>query len=234
MCIRDSEVFEHVHAHAMNSATGFSSNVRDLLRFYSFHMRGNQAVLTDRSKRDMQRIQFEDGPYTWGLGFSIDDSGPERLVGHGGAYPGFMTASMLNPAKSLAVVVLTNAMDGRPQHFLQGILSVLRYAGDQSDKLGATASDDPVFYDRVAGYYGSRWGVSIVDRIDGKLVSVPTEAQLPGTQLARYEHLGNHVFKLAHGPKNGQFGETSEVVEVDGAVRVRAGLAEQTPFVFER
>lgn len=228
------EVFRHVHARAMNAATGFSSNIDDLLRFYEHHKFGNTTLLTDRSKREMQRLQFEDGAIAWGLGFRIDKSLTGQTVGHDGAYPGFMTSSMLDQGNDITVVVLTSAMDGQPQYFLQGIRNLLAYAASPvTSEAGGpteTSSDDARFIDSIAGYFGSRWGISIVNQLDGKLVMFPTNAPLPGDAIMRWDHLGDHHFKAVDGPKNGEFGETSEIVRVGDEWRIRSGIGEQRPF----
>ena len=228
------ERFDHVHARVMNSATGFSSTVRDLLAFYAAHRPGDDRLLSDVAKREMHRTQFEDGEYRWAIGFSVDQSAGVRSFGHGGAYPGFMTASARLPEYDTALVVLTNAMDGRPQFFLDGMTQLIRYAIEQAEALRATASDDPGFYDRLAGTYGSRWGVFIAGRLGGRLVTLPTAASDPAAAIARLEHQGEQRFKAIAGPQNGSFGEVSSIVEVDGEFRLRTGFAEQRPFRYQR
>ena len=232
---RERERFPHVHANAMNSATGFSSNVRDLLRFYSFHLCGNESLLSDRSKREMQRVQFLDSPLAWGIGFAIEHTGRESTVGHGGAYPGFMTASALNPASGLAIVVMTSAMDGNPQSFLRGIESLVNYAARNTEALQPLQSDNVALYDQLAGFYGSRWGVQAVDRVGGKLVTLFSgPAALPGEVAARLDYLGGSVFKVAHGPKNGMFGEKLTFVQDDGGYRMESGTGVVHRFPFKR
>ncbi|MBS02486.1 MAG: hypothetical protein CMQ24_07250 [Gammaproteobacteria bacterium] len=232
---RDREQFAHVHARAMNSATGFSSNVPDLLRFYARHQPGGGDFLSERSRREMQRVQFQDGPYAWGLGFAVDRSGAETTVGHGGAYPGYMTASAMNPATGVTIVVLTSAMDGRPQLFLNGIASLLRYAGAHAGELAADASDEPAYYDRVAGFYGSRWGVLAMERLGGKLVSIPLDLSLPpGDGIGRFAYLGDGRFRFDDGPQNGMFGEDLEFVEADSGFVMRSGTGDQGRFSFAR
>ncbi len=230
---RERETFAHVHARAMNSATGFSSNVRDLLKFYAHHLPGHGTFLRERSKREMQRLQFQDGPYAWGLGFAIDSSA--GTVGHSGAYPGYMTTSSMNPDSGVTIVVLTNAMDGRPQLFLKGIESVLRYVGANAERLRAASSDEPECYDQLAGYYGSRWGVFAIERLAGKLVSVPMDvAMMPGDAVARLDYRGGGRFELNDGPQNGMYGESLTFVAADGGHIVRSGTGEQQAFTFRR
>jgi len=118
---KPQEEFEQVHAEVMNSATGFSSNVPDLIQFYRHHLLGNEDYLPDRDKREMQRIQFIDKEYSWGLGFSVNRAGRSTLVGHGGGYPGFLTNSFMDQESKIIIVVLTNSLDGLPGEFAKGI-----------------------------------------------------------------------------------------------------------------
>src|SRR5690606_7646943 len=129
---RERPAIEHVPARVMNSATGFSSNVDDLLRWYQAHRFGSGELLHDRSKREMQRLQFE-GPETrWGLGFSLASHGGLEFATHGGGYPGFITYSGIEQANGIAIVVLTNATDGPARVVFDGVakLAARALAGD--------------------------------------------------------------------------------------------------------
>lgn len=231
---RARERFGHVHAHSMNSATGFSSTVGDLLEFYAAHRPGDGRVLSDAAKREMHRTQFEDAEYRWAIGFSVDDANGVRSIGHGGAYPGFMTASARIPEDDLTVVVLTNAMDGRPQLFLDGIFGLIRYAITHADALAETPEDAAPLIEKLTGIYGSRWGTFVVGRMGGKLVTLPTNAPNLSAGVLRHEHLGDHRFSPVAGPQNGSFRETVEVIESGGEYRLRTGYSEQHRFRFER
>jgi len=44
-----------VHTGAMSPSTGFYSTVEDLCRYGAAHFLGNEELLTDESKREMQR-----------------------------------------------------------------------------------------------------------------------------------------------------------------------------------
>ena len=231
---RARESYSHVHARAMNSATGFSSTVGDLLRFYAAHRLGDSRVLSDAAKREMHRTQFEDGIYRWAIGFSVDDTIGSRTIGHGGAYPGFMTASSWAPGNDVTVVVLTNAMDGRPQLFLDGIHRLIRYGVTNADVLATAPEDDPAFIEGLTGIYGSRWGTFVVGRMGGKLVTLPTNAPNPAAALLRHEARGDRRFSPMAGPQNGPFGEIVTAVGAEGDYRLRTGYSEQHRFPFER
>ena len=105
---------DHVDTGALAAATGFYSTAEDMCSYASAHFLGDQRLLTDRSKRLMQRTEWkvEGSGRHYGLGFQIHEIGGRRLVGHGGGYPGHSTGTLLDPVGRLAVSVLTNAIDG--------------------------------------------------------------------------------------------------------------------------
>ena len=229
---RTSYAFEHVHARAMNSATGFSSNVADLIQFYRFHLPGNEAYLPERDKREMQRVQFQEEEYSWGLGWSIEKVGKRKLIGHSGGYPGFLTCSFMEPESKTIVVVLTNSLDAVPAEFAKGIYQIIRYAFKNKPRLSAGAVDDPALCDEISGYYANRWGVTQFDRIDGKLVAISPEDLSPATLAARYTYLGENRFKLSDGSHKGRYGEIMEAVKdpATGVMNLKMGESVLEPF----
>ena len=224
--------FEHVHARAMNSATGFSSNVADMIQFYRFHLPGNEAYLSDRDKREMQRVQFQEKDYSWGLGWSVERVGKMNFIGHSGGYPGFLTCSFMEPESKTIIVVLTNSLDAVPSDFVKGIFQIIQYAFKNKADLSATDEDDPALCDDIAGYFDSRWGVSQFDRLHGKLVEISPELLTPATFASRYTYLGENRFKLTHGGQNGGFGEVMEAVKDPdtGVIKLMVGERALEPF----
>ena len=53
------EKFVHIPAKIMHSATGLSSTVDDLIKFYKAHLLGNDILFPDYIKREMQRREIE-------------------------------------------------------------------------------------------------------------------------------------------------------------------------------
>ena len=98
----------------MAAATGFSSTASDLVRWGAAHFHGDERVLSDDSKRLMQRTEWVVGDASgeYGLGLAVADVGGRRVLGHGGGFPGFITRTWFDPVDRLAVSVLTNAIDG--------------------------------------------------------------------------------------------------------------------------
>jgi CubicO group peptidase (beta-lactamase class C family) len=104
-------------ARTAHAAGGICSTVRDQLRYARFHMGDGTAadgtrLLAPESIAEMQRPRVAaDGRFS-GVTWFINDVGGTRVVRHGGATNGQLSAFMLVPAQRFAITVLTNADRG--------------------------------------------------------------------------------------------------------------------------
>jgi CubicO group peptidase (beta-lactamase class C family) len=104
---------------------GIISDVCDQLRYARFHL-GNglgakgERVLAPETLAEMQRIHAGAGAHVDGIGlpWMIGRVGGARVVRHGGATNGFMSAFDMVPERRFAVTVLTNADEGSTLHGL--------------------------------------------------------------------------------------------------------------------
>lgn len=180
----DSRIpIEHVDTRAMSPATGFTSTAEDLCRYAAAHFFGDTRLVTDGSKRLMQRDEtLAEAPDTWyGLGFDIERVGDRRLVGHGGGYPGHSTRTMFDPKDRFAVSVLTNAIDGPAGELATGLVKLLDLAAaPPREPVGADADGVAA----LCGRYANLWGVLDVVRLGDRLLGIrpsqvdPTETPL--------------------------------------------------------
>lgn len=206
---------DHVAAKVMNAATGFSSTVNDLLRWYQAHLIGNGRLLNDWDKREMQRLQYEDRTYRWGVGFEHSKIGDLSFVGHGGGYPGFITFSSLNQKHELAIVVLTNAIDGPAGIFFEGIVKLIAKA--LSDEFDGDLDES---FDRFGGLYADRWRVEVVDRAGGTLISLNADSVDPTLTLEAHELVEGLRFRAPETLAISSPGEEFWFEEVDGEPRI--------------
>lgn len=207
---RERPAVEHVGAKVMNSATGFSSTVDDLLRWYRAHRLGSGELLADRTKREMQRLQFEGEEIRWGLGFSLDEVAGFDFVTHGGGYPGFITFSGIEQEHGLAIVVLTNAGDGAARALFDGVakLAAKAIAGDYD----GDPPFDPATADAVTGFYEHRWGISQVARVGAKLMILDPVSLDPTAGLSVLDHVEDWSFRY---PTTHPIGSPGETVRFD-------------------
>jgi len=117
--------------HAFAPATGFVSTAADLARFFAqLDPAARRSVLSAESRREMVRRQWRDPDSSleryYGLGIQSGRLGEWDWFGHGGAFQGTITRTACLPEPELAVSVLTNAIDGLANTWLEGVVHVLR------------------------------------------------------------------------------------------------------------
>ncbi len=213
---QDRDRFEQVPAKIMHSATGLSSTVEDLIKFYQAHIYGNNILFPDYIKREMQRIQFKSKKADWGLGFSItllpkDDI---KIAGHGGGYPGFITRSGLIQDKKIIVVVLTNAVNGPALTLFMGINKILQELDKNKEKFQQKTDEIVPNMKDIVGFYISDWGPSLFSQIGSKLVVIGPGDDEPVEFMQIYKHEKDHKFIA---PKDLPFASPGQEVEfVDG------------------
>ena len=115
---------------ALSPATGFVSTARDLaLWFAQLDPEAEESVLTVGSRREMVRQQWRN-PHSsieryYGLGIMRGTMAEWKWFGHGGAFQGFASRTVALPEPALAVSVVTNAIDGAADRWIEGIVHIL-------------------------------------------------------------------------------------------------------------
>ncbi|MFC7403608.1 serine hydrolase domain-containing protein [Georgenia alba] len=224
-------VIRHVDTRAMAAATGWYSTARELTTYGAAHVLGETSLLTDASKRLMQReesvVQIrgrEVGRY--GLGLSLGTIGERKVVGHSGGYPGHITRTWIDPEDGLVVSALTNAIDGPADAIATGVVQLVNLA-----TAAAQEDPDPVPVDlAVTGRFASLWTVTDLVDLGGILHAINPRLPEPVNAHARLTVSGD---RLVQEPLPG-FGPTGEPVTVerddDGAVTsVRLGTMTSYP-----
>ncbi|MDP9370255.1 MAG: beta-lactamase family protein [Chloroflexota bacterium] len=199
----ERQVIPHVDTHAMAAATGFYSTAEDLVTFASAHFFGDNRLISDRAKNEMQRPvwtgQSPEAPQDgYGYGTTIHYYDGHRMVGHSGGYPGHITRTMWDPDEGLAISVLTNAVDGPAEELAAGVLKILDKAREVSPKLPLSsglvnsaaitppeAPEKEIDLGTFSGRFAALWGVTDVFILGGKLfASSPVE---PSPMVQPYE-----------------------------------------------
>ena len=205
--------FDHIATGAMAAATGFSSTATDLVRWAAAHFPGDERVLSDDAKRQMQHTAWTvEGAGEYGLGLEIGKVGERRVVGHSGGFPGFITRTWWDPVERIAVSVLTNAVDGPASVLAEGVFRFLDLAGRD----GGDRDADLTPY---TGRFMTLWGVFDVVALGGQLWSLAPVLDDPVAVAQRLEVLDADTLRIADGPGYGSPGERY-VYERDGAGRV--------------
>ena len=186
----------HLDTRAMSAATGFYATAEDLCRYGSAHFLGNEELLTDETKREMQHEAWKvEGPLPrhYALGFNVTDVGGRRLIGHGGGFPGFITYTAIDPLDRLVVSVLTNAIDGPAEALATGVVKLINRATEQEPEDPADASS----LDRFTGRFFSLWSVIDIFRLGNQLCAVDPEMLDPTADVIELEPIDDRTWRIA-------------------------------------
>ncbi|ONI68019.1 serine hydrolase [Kribbella sp. ALI-6-A] len=214
---------EHVDTRALASATGFYGTAHDLVTYWSAHLPGDERLLTDGSKRQMQhplwKTAEEDGP-RYGLGLMVNEVAKRDVFGHGGGYPGHITRSMVDPGRRVAVSVLTNAIDGPATELAEGVLKLIDLAESKDRGEGELS--------RFTGRFANLWGVYDIALLGGRLYVLDPTGGDPTAEAITLEPDGDTALRVTNGSGYGGYGEQYRFTfGADGqieSVRVANGL----------
>ena len=216
---------------ALDAAGGVSSTAEDLVSYFSAHTLGDDRLLSDRSKRLMQRAanlidpRKSDGP-TYGLGMAGEPVDDHRMVGHGGGFPGYITQTLLDPQDGLVITVLTNAIDGPASALASGVVKII----DDAREHPAT---EPGF-DTAALVHVGRWhnigGVVDIGVIGRRLLAIDPAREEPVADVDELEVDGPARLRITKGGGYGSVGESVVFTEeADGQRSMRYSAMSFTP-----
>ena len=152
---------------ALAPATGFVSTARDLARFFAqLDPTAKESVLSVASRREMVRGLWR-FPHSsieryYGLGIGSGTTAEWGWFGHGGAFQGFASRTVVLPDHALAASLVTNAIDGPADRWMDGVIHILASFA----KHGAPTS-------KVRGWSGrwwSLWGAVDLVPMGGKVI----------------------------------------------------------------
>jgi CubicO group peptidase (beta-lactamase class C family) len=219
---------EDVPTGAMSPATGFYSTAEDLCRYGAAHTMGNTTLLSDASKREMQQPYWtvEQADEQYGLGLVVTCIGERRMVGHGGAFPGFSSRTLIDPRDQLVVVVLVNSCgpDGLAAPMAASIVKIINFALQQAPRGSAEL-------ERFTGRFVNLWGVSDVAAFGNRLVLLHPDLDDPVQRVTDLEVLDGDTLRMTSTNGYGSPGETVRYErDGDGQIqRVRIGGSSTYP-----
>ena len=207
--------------HALAAATGFTSTAADLARFIgSLDPAARSSVLGPASRREMVRRHWRvphcDGDRHYGLGTMAGTAGGHAHFGHGGAFQGFISRTACVPDWGVTVSILTNAVDGPANAWLEGVLEILGVFAARGAPSPATAG--------WAGRWWSLWGaVDTVPVGDRVLVAAPA-LSLPFTDASEIETTAPDAGRIALASGMASHGEPVRLVRPGPGVSERLHL----------
>lgn len=146
---------------------------------------GNETLLTDASKREMQH------PYwtavmdetSYGFGIMTDPLDDDKWSGHSGGFPGFITKTQFNQENELVVVALTNAIGGPTSQIAEGIIKSINYF--QKHGQDKKSSQD---LSRFEGLFFTMWGADMIVKVNNSLVNIGPKSWSPFTNATELEY----------------------------------------------
>ncbi len=167
-----------------------SSTVEDLARFAALQFRpgpaDGQQILKGSSLREMQRVHWlnPDWQSGWGLGFVVRRREDRTLVEHGGALPGYRTQISICPEDRLALIVLTNADDGEPWHYIEQAYTMIALALRKATAPQPAPVAAQPGWEQYVGKYRNQWDDSeVLITHEGLMLMAPTGLDPLGTLL---------------------------------------------------
>lgn len=175
------------------AATGFYSTAADLCTYFNAHIVGSKKLLSDTSKREMQkahwRVKGGKEKREYGLGLELAYVDDHFQFGHGGGFPGFTTKSLCDPETGLTVVVLANCIGPMASQTVRGVFSTLYYFAKHYKTDGQNLSK---FEGRFMSLYDTFDFVSFGD----KLVAVQADTPFPFAETEDLTPLDEHTLKI--------------------------------------
>lgn len=200
----------HVDTRSMSAATGFYSTAADLCTYFTAQLVGSGKLLSDESKKEMQRAQWhtitpgQNNHEDYGLGFEIEYLRNRTTFGHGGGFPGHITQSLIDPKDELAVVVLTNCLDSPANTICKSIFDIISYFQDN------TPSDKPRHnMGALEGRYMGLWLLIDIVVTGDKVVTAYPNSWQPLSFPENLEYIDDTTLKVA---ETGSFYSEGELV----------------------
>lgn len=210
---------------AMSPATGFYSTAEDLTRYASAHFFGNDELLSDESKREMQRPYWPvEGMDSYGLGMQAGKVGDRWMVGHSGGFPGHTTRTYLDPQDKLAVAVLTSESRGEGRELSKSIIKLIDLALKQKP------GEDAAQLDKYAGRFTSLWGYTDIVRLGDQLFLMSPDADDPTADASKLERVDDNTLRLEEKEGYGSPGEYVRYVRDDEGNIVKITVAGSTSY----
>lgn len=193
----------NIPTNALAAATGFCANAATLCQFFSALMPKTGQLLTDRSKREMQRHHWSAGKdYSYGLGTEQHTSDNQTFWGHGGAMQGMFSRTVVNNNQDMVVTIMANAHNHWNFGLSKGIYHILNFY-KKTYKM-------PSPYESYRGVFRNIWGETEFVPMGNKIYSVSLTATKLFEDCIVLKPEGGHRFKITN---DDEFGSEEQIVE---------------------
>lgn len=201
-----------INTRALSPATGFYSTAEDLCRYARAHYVGNEELLTDASKREMQQPYWlvEQADSNYGLGLAVQRIGERHMIGHGGGFPGHSTMTLIDPRERLVVVVLNNTHGpgGLAAPLASTVVKILDFA--LASPAGSALPS--VERERYVGRFMNLWGATDIAAFGNRLVALNPDEEDPTRRWTSLDVVDDNTLRI--GSTNG-YGSAGEPIRYE-------------------
>lgn len=174
---------------ALAAATGAVSTAAELTDVLRTVVDADTRLLLAASRRRMRQRLWsttgrDGGAAGYGLGLMLREIDGRTWAGHGGAWTGQSTRTLVDTERDIVVSVLTNAIDGAAEELAVGVARIIE-AALAGDAPGDASGGDPDGGETIArlrsfeGAFASIWGRVDVVELGGRLLAVTPTAPDP-------------------------------------------------------
>ena len=218
----------HNPTDALAAATGFVSTAGDLARFMaSLDPAAGSSVLSAASRREMtrrhRRVPEAEGDRGYGLGTLSGSVKGHDWFGHSGSFQGFISRTACVPDWNASVSIVTNAVDGLANQWVEGVLTIL----ERFDRHGAAKPG----LDAWAGRWWSIWGATDTVPMGDRVLLASPGQLTPFAEASEIVPSGPAEGRIAVSGGLGSYGEPARrTPAAEGAPeRLRLGGTELLP-----
>jgi CubicO group peptidase (beta-lactamase class C family) len=188
---------------ALAAAGGFVSTAADLARFFGqLDPAAQRSVLSVASRREMTRRHWRDASTTerhYGLGIMCGTVADLEWFGHGGAFQGFISQTVMLPNHGVTLSIVTNTIERLASSWADGAIHIIA---------GFAQRGAP--NERVRSWSGRWWNLwypfDLVPMGDRVLVAAPAQLN-PFADASELEILGADEGRISLAPGQRSHGE---------------------------
>ncbi|MDR7234642.1 serine hydrolase domain-containing protein [Agrococcus sediminis] len=194
-------------ARALAAATGAVSTAAELTDALRTVVDADGRLLSAAARRRMRQQHWsttgrDGGAGGYGLGLMLREVDGRTWAGHGGAWTGQATRTLVDAERDVVVSVLTNAIDGPAEELAVGLARLVHAALE--------GTDAPVERARsFEGSFASVWGRVDVVELGGRLLGVSPTAADPMAAVDELEPLDDDRVRIRAATGMGSGHETA-------------------------
>jgi CubicO group peptidase (beta-lactamase class C family) len=212
---------------AVAPAGSVVSTAADVARYFAqLSPTAHKSVISAASRREMVRRQWRNPNSSlegyYGLGTASGTANGWDWFGHGGGLQGYISSTRMYPEQELTVVVLTNAIDGWADPWLNGITNILQTFA----KKGAPSRKVKDWH----GRFWSLWGAVDLVPMGDKVLWVAPGFTSPMTDAGEIAISDRNHGRIALGDGYGSYGEEVRCVR-NKSGRITEFLSSATRFL---